>query len=140
MEQAIKLALDGGWEPFGPLFHKNLDEEQWGVPELIASFYHQPTFLLYPLFWQALGKSCGWERNFALSSYGASGTEPEIIGKRMDTKTFDYVFDGDNKEDFSINRLISEWQYRALRFYEINLTEGMDKAVEYLTTLLNESK
>ena len=28
------------------------------------------------------------------------------------------------------------WQRNALRFHEINLTEGWDKAVEYLTNLI----
>lgn len=60
MEQAIMKSIEGGWKPFGSIIVRggNIESPQkWGVPEVMANFYHQPTFLLDPLFWQSLYKS-----------------------------------------------------------------------------------
>ena len=64
-----------------------------------------------PLFWQALGKACKWEE---------------------DTRFAD-MEDGEISE---IMTLYGDWKDNALKFYEINLTEGWDKAVEWLKDLI----
>lgn len=60
-----------------------------------------------PLFWRALGKACGWER------------------KAHECKC-------DSREDIWEDEEITY----ALRFHEINLTEGWDTAVKYLEDLI----
>ena len=107
MENIIKKAIEGGWKPFGSI---KTDGKNWGVPEVVANFYNQPTFILDPLFWQALGKACGWE------GFYTKGNEEN--GKR------------------NITDLNPRWEYYALRFHEINLTQSWDKAVEWLEELL----
>lgn len=77
--------------------------------------------LMEPNFWQALGKGFGWENMEAKRKFGKN-VKGDKISVQTDWRKLEY------------------WQFQALRFHEINLTEGMDKAVEYLTTLLNESK
>ena len=57
MEQAIKKAIEGGWAPFGSI---KTDGMGWGIGEVYANFYHQPVWLLDPLFWVSLGKAEGW--------------------------------------------------------------------------------
>lgn len=63
--------------------------------------------ILDPLFWQALSKACGWKEN-CVHAYDDKGK---------------YV-------------LMPEWKHYALRFHEINLTEGWDKAVSYLQEII----
>lgn len=57
----IEKAIEGGWKPFGSFLHSNLIEKKWGVPEVWSNFYHQPTFILDPLFWKCLGKGLDWD-------------------------------------------------------------------------------
>lgn len=72
--------------------------------------------VLDPLFWQALEKACGWEGSgfYLCSHYLKSKDE----------------FEKTEKSEYT------EWQYHAFRFHEINLTEGWDKAVEWLQELV----
>lgn len=80
MENIIKKAVEGG-------YHHTL-----------AIQGKQYTYLVCdPIFWQALGKSCGWREEPALKQ---------------------------------------NWEFIALSFHEINLTEGWDKAVKYLEDLI----
>ena len=51
-EQIINDAIEGGWNPH------NL--KQWTLEMVMANYYHQPTYLLDPTFWQAVGKTRGW--------------------------------------------------------------------------------
>lgn len=60
MKEAIQKAIEGGWKPFGSVLYKNFIEQKWSVPEVYANFYHQPTWLLDPKFWQCLGKEMEW--------------------------------------------------------------------------------
>lgn len=75
-------------------------------------------FVLDSLFWQALGKACGWTRR------GHNRNEDELINKGM------IVAHEDNTRD--------EWCFHALVFHEINLTEDWDKAINYLKEVTNE--
>ena len=58
IEQAITEAITAGWHPFGAV---KLNGKEWTAPEVIVNYYHQPTYLLDPSFWQALGKARGWK-------------------------------------------------------------------------------
>lgn len=60
IEKFIDKAIEGGWKPFGSILHKNLIEKKWAALEVMANFYHQPTFLLDPKMWEAVGKVEGW--------------------------------------------------------------------------------
>lgn len=65
-------------------------------------------------FWQSLGKACGW--HFCRFH--------SFMGKDSEAETcHDCTHD--------------EWFKRALQFHEINLTEGWDKAVQWLNDLIN---
>lgn len=59
-------------------------------------------------FWEGLGKTCKW--------------------------TVDVTDDESGKKLYEIDN----WMKHALRFHEINLTEGWDKAVEYLSDLIKK--
>ena len=61
------------------------------------------------LFWQALSKACGWEEK-------------------------DYDFYETLKEQKPF--FVKTSTYYALRFHEINLTEGWDKAISFLEDLI----
>ncbi len=80
METIIKKAIEGGYV------------HNYDLPGKLM--------LLDPLFWQALGKACGWNPHKKISDV--------------------------------------DWIDHALRFHKINLTQGWDKAVEYLADLINK--
>lgn len=64
------------------------------------------SMILDPLFWQALGKACGWGK---------------IV---MDNSKMIEVFWAYHENDY---------EYYALHFHEINLTQSWDAAITYLT-------
>ncbi len=73
------------------------------------------TWCLDPLFFRALGKACGWN-----------------MGDRSES----VEFRNEHGKDLVKGYFNSQAEYFALRFHEINLTEGFDAAVDYLKTLL----
>jgi len=82
---------------------------------------------LDPLFWQSLGMACGWDvsvcRNCAASiTYGEITT--------LNQQCIHHP----------IREIGNDWKAHALHFYEINLTEGMDSAIDYLYGLLPFNK
>lgn len=119
MEQIIKRAIEGGWK------YKNADSidvidgnsgrPPFNLPPRITARYkdgyaHNVTIAdvtFQSSFWQALGKACGWP-------------EKEGIGQT------------DKK-----GRIRNTWIEEGLRFHEINLTEGWEKAVAYLKSITN---
>lgn len=97
-EEIIKKAIEGGYDDdFGV---STLRFKEYEPYQIINSFKQ---YILDPLFWQSLGKACGW-----------------------------------NKHDHSRNLYEARvhWQYVALKFFDTNLTEGWDKAVEYLSGII----
>lgn len=98
METIIKKAIEGEWKP--KEFIKNYVINIGNKCIILDSPFDDP------LFWQALGKACGWEGKDTVIEYS-----PWVIPM---------------------------WQYNALRFHEINLTQGWDAAVEWLTNLIKE--
>lgn len=67
--------------------------------------------LMKSSFWQSLGKACGWKKTIVEHF---EGNKPYVM--RM--------FKGE------------AWMYPYMHFHEINLTQGFDKAVEYLQELI----
>lgn len=102
MQEIIKKAVEGGWRPT-KYIDWNSRDQVYGLIDIFAA--HQKSSFLDPLFWQAIGKRCGW-------------CECDCGGQH----------EGECP--------VPDWQNTALRFYEINLTEGFEKAVEYLQNLI----
>ena len=105
MENIIKKAIEGGYE------HSEFLKQIYG-----ETYYDHATFMNYTMdayFWQSLSKSCGW------------GVQ---IG--------DYKGDVHVNHDFNNGKCTELCQVpsvkNAMNFHGINLTEGWNKAVEYL--------
>lgn len=107
MQDIIKKAIEGGYDDLPPFFYSAFGEQipKANIPKL--TFY---SYILDPLFWQALGKACGWNE------------EP-----------VDKIY---SNESMMRSFLVPEWLHISMRFHEINLTQGWDKAVEYLEDLI----
>lgn len=67
IEQTIKKAIEGGYEPddYDLRALANLEKDSASMPESVTAM-----FVLDPQFWQSLGKSMGWEQkgNYILDS------------------------------------------------------------------------
>lgn len=130
MENIIKKAIEGGWtvgEKYRMVDNPKIkgwwyewdSEDENGDPITLSNpccydhIQYQYPLIINPLFWQALGKACGW------SSYACSwDSENPICRKWCSTG---------HRET---------WVWNAMRFHEINLTQGWNKAVEYLEELI----
>lgn len=98
MDSIIKKAIAGGFKTWT----KISDEE----------------IVLDPLFWQALGKACGWE------------------GKRC--SACHQIAPHPRHASCDGGWLLEEaWLHNALLFHAKNLTESFQKAVEYLKEVTN---
>lgn len=109
METAIKKAIEGGWQPTEP-------EIYWKNEELKTDI-SSGDLVCDPDFWKSLEKSIpSWKENTDYNNelYRKSGG---LI---------------------PMNKLNSWYKY-AIKFHEINLTQGWDKAVEWLLSVV-ESK
>lgn len=109
METIIKKAINGGWK-------ENL--------QLILNarnFSERQAYFMRADFWQALGKSCGWSKKENNPTWLCP-----ICMASLDEKAVQI-------DEKSLG--IETWRFNALRFHEINLTEGWDKAVKYLEDL-----
>lgn len=102
MESIIKKAIEGGYTQSE--VETNNDGIWLSNPDITL---HQSDIVLDPLFWQALGEVCEWER-----------------------KAFECRCDA--REDVWEEEYITY----ALRFHEINLTKGWIQAVEYLSKII----
>ncbi len=102
MEKIIQKAQEGGYnadiEKYGFGFRYYLMDD--------AEPTRKEVIVCDPLFWQALGKSCGWEWE----------SKHERFGTR-------YYGTG-------------AWKENALKFHEINLTESFTSAVAWLEKLI----
>lgn len=98
MQEIIKKAIEGGWKPG----YKNSSKEEHLY--FVIHDYEAPTeqeIVCDPIFWQSLGKACGWEEAHKENNFSKA-----------------------------------EWVYQGRMFHEINLTEGWNRAVEYLNELI----
>jgi len=75
MEQAIKKALDEGYAPQGycAWLEKYKDSGSYSEIENL-NLYSISTFVLDPLFWQALGKAEGWKGKYEYTYHDSFGT------------------------------------------------------------------
>lgn len=123
MENIIKKAIEGGWNPRPekvlPTLMAIYPSDYDGEFAMFSTAFKEKgkangrTFSLYltqivsdSSFWQALGKSCGWYAK--------------------DTNIYH-----DNP---------AQWLVESLRFHEINLTQSWEKAVEWLENLITNKK
>ena len=104
MEKLITIAIKGDWKP---------------KEEIAGRSYMESTALtlLDPLFFQALGKECGWQEDTRFSEY--------------------YTTDRSMSEVITIH---GEWKDYALRTHEINFTESLDSAIAYLLSICEGNK
>lgn len=109
MKEIIQKAIEGRY--FIPPMQLH---DTFGKLELIYGLKPEYCVVLDPLFWQSLSKACLWERLVAMPSMPLSS---HISLKTIPTD--------------------ENWRMIALRFHEINLTEGWDKAVSWLEDLIN---
>lgn len=132
MNQIIQKAIEGGWgrntlkvsgyrKPSGmPMeVQLHLENDKSGYWETV-SYYE---IVCDSSFWQALGKACGWYEFLDHECKYA----PKGGGNYFDRCD-------KCKERFDENKM--SWKKNALRFHEINLTEGWDKAIKYLEELI----
>lgn len=93
--------------------------------------------ILDPLFWQALGKACGWyvDRQVVYTIPNEqTRQQAEIyvednLGVPLKSTQDKVIFSPYKGED-------KTWKEHALRFHEINLTQGWDSAIKYLEELV----
>lgn len=80
MEKAIKKAIEGGWKPekHRSVIEYNPNNKAGVRGSLRASLTHNDIFA-DPLFWKALGKAMGWEKDAELlkSAMRKAGGNPE---------------------------------------------------------------
>lgn len=135
MEQIIQKAIEGGYKDLLSFKSENafwivcntkektfIEDEHCETKKVNVTFTERKeAIVLDPLFWQALGKACGW-----------TGYECLDCG----TKHFGQYGYSDCCQTWSSAKSRDRWQYEALLFHEINLTEGWDAAVKYLSELI----
>ena len=115
MENIIKKSIEGGYE---------LGWKQGLTLDIACR-----VIVCDPLFWQALGKACGWEsKSIFYHCVICSGEDLCWVTKGFCRKC--------GNEQTEIEKETTRHIEFALKFHEINLTQGWDKAVEYLQGLI----
>lgn len=109
MKKIIKKAIEGGYKPS----EVYLEETAYGAD------YQFHAIFTDPLFWQALGKACGWESN---QCEKCKSTYPEYINGCV--RCGGHVSPDKNHLHYS------------LRFHELNITQGWNEAVKWLEELV----
>lgn len=112
MEQVIQKAIEGGYK------YKTSESFGWYIAVTHADF------------WQALGKACGWN--------------PWVMTRNGNkVKTLQEYEYRKAKQELGVNPVggaeihyVPTYIFYGSLFHEINLTEGWDKAVEYLNSLI----
>ena len=136
MESIIKKAIEGGYTVNGLPLRWNEKTKSWWYywmsededgnpielenPACLDHPHGMYPMIPDPLFWQSLGKACGWEGE----QYFAT----------LDTNAYtdSNIIDG----DWNYLSRLKNHEIYALRFHEINLTEGWDEAVKWLEDLI----
>ena len=122
MENIIKKAIEVGW---------NSDLE-YDENEIVLRLV-----LLDPLFWQALGKACGWggNVNWVCTTDCDYYCNDCKLGFTKQTSRPD-EFQGVNGTHIDCPKKAQTWKLNALKFHQINLTQSFDKAVNWLGELI----
>ncbi len=123
METLIKKAIEGGYKDYTETSGSSTKK------------YHSD-ILLDPLFFQALSKACGWGEKYKVEGYRipqiskCCGSEVEMDCNHLKCKKCQlFSWSTDFEQPYI---------YYALRFYEINLTSGLESAIAWLTNLVKE--
>lgn len=111
-EEIIKVAQEGGFYEHDFLYFS--DEQDRYV---FSNNKCLEEIFMNPKFWEAIGKAKGWK--YKAYKMGAWQTEETDLSSMSDTP-FRYP----------------EWQYHAITFYNINLTQSFDDAINYLYELI----
>lgn len=149
MENIIKKAIEGGY-----VFNKS----EIGVSISTRN-------VCDPLFWQALGKACGWvEWTMKLSDVvhdwevefykPDTAKTPVYVSKKcyankeldVISVEYEYQYQEVKENDWTMGSVVSKhggirkpkWKEVALCFHEINLTQGWDSSVKWLDELVAE--
>ena len=88
----------------------------------LGDLKHWAEVFLDPIFWQALGKACGWEKSGFFSK--------------------DYFWYERHTNDYgeSVIHRMKKTEEFALRFHEINLTHDFDSAISWLHSLISNKE
>lgn len=108
MNEAIRLAIGGGYELAGKLSSSQLDDTDW-----------HNVFLFDPKFWQALGKALGWTNRVGICR----------VHGIMEDEMFD--FDDPTCKSCMSKRELEyplRWAYEAHNYLDIKLTGGDEEA------------
>ncbi len=132
METLIKKSIEGGYNASWDIVCGAIIPDGKGGNH-VGNLYP----LLDPLFFQALGKACGWEKNQGLcncfhfkedhKTYGGTGLHKSDIINCLHCECKIYR-----------EKVYIHWKYVAIRFHELNLIEGFDPAISYLVNLVKE--
>ena len=106
MEQAIKLAIEGGW---GGKLKPNVVIEK--LENECIGFHYPDKYdgvsmsvydiLMQPIFWQALGKSLGWdEGEIDDKTYGDGKYSQDWMWIHKWHSFIDHIAEGKDKEEF----------------------------------------
>ncbi len=109
MENIIKKAVEAGYQNHHRAWHEGLGHQS------VTCAY---AVVCDPLFWQSLGKACGWNRTICMACLTEHKTK--------------------NDCDAGFGAEHPEYIYQALQFHEINLTQGFDEAVSWLNNLITK--
>lgn len=123
IEEIIKKAIEGG---YGKETESHPEFIIWeGVREWFGgSNSAMRNLSLDPLFFQALGKACGWDRECYICKAKESTGEHELVCSKAGWN--------DKVDKYGIINT-------ALRFHEINLeTQDFWKAIDYLFNLITK--
>lgn len=131
MQEAIRRAIEGGWDR--STAERIADNPYANTTDNTTTILNECKMFMDSLFWQALGKACGW------------GTEMVLIDEPGRPKEWCFYYhcpvcgeiianeeDGCDNMCSTDNPLVESWLHTAKEFHEINLTNGFEKAVEWL--------
>lgn len=127
MDKIIAKAIEGGYE------HSDYDLTRFNglaeatLPDVMCHI------VCDPLFWQSLGKSCGWIEVCDNPGHGIINAMAGV--KITDINRLGCPGCGHNEDHIVESTRNNHIKY-ALRFHEINLTEGWSEAVEYLSKII----
>lgn len=131
MENIIKKAIEGGWDKDNARVYDCDGHDSQHIDELM---------LMDKTFWQSLGKECGWGETTYKSKRKCEECHGWGYSVGEDGEEYDcYTCGNTGKQEIEKTvktRYKPDWKASALKFHEINLTEGWDKAVEYLNGLI----
>lgn len=101
IQEAIKKAVEGGWENTLPKITPHNPENDAGKASVLNALLRKqylPMALLDPLFWQALGRAMGWD-SATLTHFG-NGYQHYSTWQSKWHKLIDHLADGGSIESF----------------------------------------